>query len=310
MGSEGQVKGISIERKNKLPEKKKISAKTRRILTAIESILVVALSFSVVFLGINYILDMKSEKKMDDIRKIVKESRLQFEKIDIPQEEKDKNKGKKEERLETAESEAAEVKNAKAKSRESQVLPIFKEMHEANENFAGWLYVEDTNLEYPIMQGPDNKFYLSHDMDGVYDKYGMLILDDKCDIGAKCPQLVIYGHNVNSGKLFGELLFYKEEAYCDYHPQICFDTLYGRGTYTVFAAFTTTVPEAEKNGKMFSSWDFTDKESYDDFVRWAKGCSLYQRECEPEYGQAILSLVTCEHSNDEGRFIVLAANEE
>ena len=180
-------------------------------------------------------------------------------------------------------------------------------MHEENENFAGWLYVDGTNLEYPIMQGPDNKFYLSHDMDGVYDKYGMLILDENCNIGYKCPQLVIYGHNVNSGKLFGELLFYKEEAYCDYHPEICFDTLYGRGTYKVFAAFTTTVAEAESGAKMFSTWDFADKDTYDNYINWAKGKSLYARDYTPKFGDDILSLVTCEHSDDEGRFVVLAA---
>ncbi len=310
MSADRQVKGISIERKNKPAAQKSLSEKQRKVLTAVESVLILAFSFSVVFLGINYFFDMKSEKKMNDIRESVKASRLQFEDIRIPEEERKKNTGKKEKRIEEADRDGKTGTENADNLSDADVLPIYREMHEANENFAGWLYVDGTNLEYPIMQGPDNKFYLSHDMDGAYDKYGMLILDQNCNIGYDCPQLIIYGHNVNSGKLFGELLFYKEEAYCNYHPQICFDTLYGRGTYTVFAAFTTTVNEAEKNGKMFSNWNFTDKKTYDDFVSWAKNNSLYQRDYTPKFGDEILSLVTCEHSDDEGRFIVFAAKSK
>ena len=310
MSADRQVKGISIERKNKPAAQKSLSEKQRKVLTAVESVLILAFSFSVVFLGINYFFDMKSEKKMNDIRESVKASRLQFEDIGIPEEERKKNTGKKEKRIEEADRDGKTGTENADNLSDADVLPIYREMHEANENFAGWLYVDGTNLEYPIMQGPDNKFYLSHDMDGAYDKYGMLILDQNCNIGYDCPQLIIYGHNVNSGKLFGELLFYKEEAYCNYHPQICFDTLYGRGTYTVFAAFTTTVNEAEKNGKMFSNWNFTDKKTYDDFVSWAKNNSLYQRDYTPKFGDEILSLVTCEHSDDEGRFIVFAAKSK
>ena len=310
MSVDRQVKGISIERKNKPAAQKSLSEKQRKVLTAVESVLILAFSFSVVFLGINYFFDMKSEKKMNDIRESVKASRLQFEDIRIPEEERKKNTGKKEKRIEEADRDGKTGTENADNLSDADVLPIYREMHEANENFAGWLYVDGTNLEYPIMQGPDNKFYLSHDMDGAYDKYGMLILDQNCNIGYDCPQLIIYGHNVNSGKLFGELLFYKEEAYCNYHPQICFDTLYGRGTYTVFAAFTTTVNEAEKNGKMFSNWNFTDKKTYDDFVSWAKNNSLYQRDYTPKFGDEILSLVTCEHSDDEGRFIVFAAKSK
>lgn len=304
MSDEGHVKGISIERRNKPPVKKQPSAKQKKVLTVIESVLILTLSFSVVFLGINYFLDLKSEKKMEGIRTQVKESRLQFEDITIPDEAKNVNKQKKEN------DDPTSVKSASKSHSENDILPIYQEMHKENDNFAGWLYVDGTDLEYPIMQGPDNKFYLSHDMDGVYDKYGMLILDENCNIDCECPQLVIYGHNVNSGKLFGELLFYKEEAYCDYHPMICFDTLYGRGTYKVFAAFTTTVSEAQKDGKMFSSLEFVDREAYDDFVLWAKGKSLYERDFTPKYGDDILSLVTCEHSDEEGRFIVFAAKDE
>ena len=304
MDGKEKVKGISIERKNRPKEKKKLTEKQQKVLTVIESVLILALSFSVVFLGISFYLDRKSEKKMDDIRAAVKASRLQFEQLSIPKEER----GTQGEDHPAVSDGKTEEKKQVAKGRsDDEVLPIYREMHAANENFAGWLYVDGTNLEYPIMQGPDNKFYLSHDMDGKYDKYGMLILDENCDIEGKCPQLVIYGHNVNTGKLFGELLFYKEEAYCDYHPEICFDTLYGRGTYTVFAAFTTTVSEAANNGKMFSNWDFSDKKSYDDFVSWAKNSSMYSRDYTPVYGEEILSLVTCEHSDDEGRFIVFAA---
>ena len=272
----------------------------------IETVLILVLTFSLLFIVVNLVLDKKSEKKMEDLRNQIKSSRIQFEEINIPDEAIADNERKAQEK---AELEMAESDESNETKPTPKVLQIYKELHDKNENFAGWLYVDGTSLEYPIMKGPDNQFYLSHDMDGAYDKHGMLIMDDHCKLDADNAQMIIYGHNVNTGKLFGELLFYKDEGYCNYHPVISFDTIYEQGNYEIFSAFITTVTDAQKESGIFTSFTFEDEESFNKLVEWSKGKSLYKRDYTPSFGDDILTLVTCEHSNDEGRFVVMAGKK-
>lgn len=242
--------------------KKVVKPWVRVTFTVIESVLIVAICASLVFLGLSFYLDKKSENRMEELRSQVKASRLQLEQI---QPDKDKKQSLsmmllgKEDSGENQDEEAqinavsgdgivtalSESKVGKPKEHQDKpILDIYKELHNQNENFAGWLYVDGTQLEYPIMQGPDNKFYLSHGMDRTYDKYGMLIMDVNCTPDIEGGHLIIYGHNVNDGKLFGNLLFFKDSGYIDYHPDISFDTLYEHGNYKVFAVVTTTVTQA------------------------------------------------------------------
>ena len=282
----------------------------KRILTVIESVLILIFFFSLSYILLNLYLDNKSEKTLSDMRNVVKASRLQQEEIKIPEAAIAKNEEKKAKvEAELAKKEAEKKAEAEAMTtkKTNVILDVYKEFHDKNENFNGWLYVEDTELEYPVMKGPDNKFYLSHDIERKYDKHGMLIMDDGCDETASCPHLIIYGHNVNSGKMFGDLLFYKDASYYKYHPDISFDTLYERGSYRVFAVLATTVNEAQKEIELFTTYSFNNKKDYEKIVKWAKEHSLYKIDYVPEYGDGILSLVTCEHSQDEGRFVVMAA---
>lgn len=259
---------------------------------------------SISYLLINFYYDYKSEQKLNDLQEAVKASRYQSSELTTIRSvvhssnlnENDFN-DENDTLLEMVPSDLQENK---------PILDIYKDLYELNENFSGWLYVEDTGIEYPVMQGPDNKFYLSHDMNKVYDKYGMLIMDVNCNDNYESPQLIIYGHNVNSGKLFGELLFYKEEAYYKYHPIINFDTLYRCGKYEIFAAILTNVNMAQGDSNIFTTFDFETEEEYNAMLSWAKTNSLYDIDYTPSYGDELLTLVTCEHSNEEGRFILMA----
>jgi len=269
----------------------------KRLLNIIEYICIFALAFGIVFLIVNFILDARSKKALEDIRAGIKAARIQSQQITIPDD------GRKES---TETSEAEEIVYIRPEKSSSVILEEYKKIYEDNSNFAGWLYVSGTEIDYPYMQGPDNAFYLSHNIDRTYDKYGMLIMDYNCSTAFDSPHLIVYGHNVNSGRLFGELLKFKEEAYYKYHPDMNFDTINEAGVYTIFAAFTTTVEEAQKEHGLFTTWGFKDKEEFDRVTGWAIGKSLYDTGVVPEYGSPVLSLVTCEHSRDEGRFVLMA----
>jgi len=270
-----------------------------------------------VFLIVNLVLDYRSKKALEDIRLGIKAARIQSEQIVIPKatDSKDGQGPVIAEAIALDENGKEIVKNddLESKNKSEPANPILEEYEKLlseNADFAGWLYVEGTEIDYPYMQGPDNAFYLSHNIERTYDKYGMLVMDVNCSDRYESPQYIIYGHNVNNGSLFGDLLKFKEEAYYKYHPQLCFDSVSEMGLYDIFAVFLTSVDEAQKEESLFTTWGFEDKKRFDEVTGWAIGKSLYNTGIIPEYGKPIVSLVTCEHSKDEGRFVVMATKRE
>ena len=287
----------------------------KRIRDILEFICIFAIAFGVVFLAINLTLDYRSKKALEEIRGGIKAARIQSEQIVIPDEAKALNEKKASDEGTTVDSTDGPTKVIDSHGNDASVVavnPILQEydkLFKENSDFAGWIYVDGTEIDYPYMQGPDNEFYLSHNIERTYDKYGMLIMDVNCSLENDSPQMIVYGHNVNTGKLFGELLKYKEEAYFGYHPTINFDTVRQTGEYEIFAVFLTTVSEAQNEQRLFTTWGFDNKEEFSRVTNWAKEKSLYDTGVIPEYGKPILTLVTCEHSRDEGRFVVMATKK-
>lgn len=282
----------------------------KRIISALELICIIVFAACAVFLLTNGVLDYKSKKNMKQLRETIKAARIQSEVLPGPDKTEDPSEDDKSE--EATEAKAANENATDKRESTANKTPLFEayaSLHEENENFHGWLSVADTDIDYPVMQGPDNEFYLCHDFNRKYDKYGMLLMDYNCSEDLEVPHYIVYGHNVSNGKYFGELMFYGEKAYYDYHPIISYDSIYENREFEVFAVFNITVSEAREK-HLFTSWSFEEKNNYDSMVAWAKDKSMYDTGITPEYGSAILTLVTCEYSQDEGRFIVMASEKK
>ena len=80
-----------------------------------------------------------------------------------------------------------------------------RDLVESNSWVVGWLKIDDTNIDYPVLQTTDNIFYLDHNFEQEYDRNGSLFLDAECDIVHRNTNLIIYGHHMRSGKMFGNL---------------------------------------------------------------------------------------------------------
>lgn len=106
------------------------------------------------------------------------------------------------------------------------VLDEYKSLYNQNKNLIGWLEIADTNIDYPVMQTADNEYYLDHNINQEEDKNGTLFLDSACDVVKPSTNFIIYGHNMRSGNMFGNLDKYKSESYYKDHPMIRFDTIY------------------------------------------------------------------------------------
>ena len=183
----------------------------------------------------------------------------------------------------------------------------FAALRDQNSDFIGWISIDGTNLDFPVMYAPDNKdFYLRHDFNKEYSVYGVPYLDEKTTLGAndQSENLIVYGHNMKTGTIFGCLTGYKEAGYYTEHPRIRFDTVYGDGTYEVFAAFAIDV--VQDTSFVYNEYVDLDEATYNEYVYEVIARSDVDTGIRPSYGEQLLTLSTCEYSSDNGRYVVVA----
>ncbi|MBQ8527795.1 MAG: class B sortase [Lachnospiraceae bacterium] len=187
------------------------------------------------------------------------------------------------------------------------VLDEYKSLLNQNKNLIGWLKIADTNIDYPVMQTDDNEYYLDHDVNNESDKNGTLFMDYQCDVLKPSSNFIIYGHNMRSGNMFGNLDKYKSESYYKEHPVIMFDTIYEKGIYQIMYAFNSRIyTEDEITFKYYQMIDITSEKEFESNMKSMQEIALYNTGVEAVYGDQLLTLSTCDYGEDDGRFVVVA----
>ena len=178
-------------------------------------------------------------------------------------------------------------------------------LHEENPDCIGWLTIEGTKIDYPVMYRPgDKNYYLHRDFNGEYSANGCLFLAEEC-VPGDSDNLIIYGHHMNSGKMFADLEKYKNREFYEEHPTILFRTIWGNEQYQILSAFTTSV----YTGNDFNYYSFIKAQKgadYEYFIREIKRKAIYETGITAEYGDKLLTLSTCEYSQRNGRMVVVA----
>lgn len=184
----------------------------------------------------------------------------------------------------------------------------FAEIYKLNKDFIGWIKIDDTEIDYPVMQTmADEEFYIHRDFDKEYSSAGTLFIDTDCSVTEPTDNIVIYGHNMKTGKMFHDLLEYESEEFYKEHKYITFDTIYENGTYEVIAAYRTEIFTVDYTGfKYYYFFDADTKEEFDDYVQNSKALTYYDIPATAEYGDTLLTLSTCAYHTEEGRFVVVA----
>lgn len=187
----------------------------------------------------------------------------------------------------------------------SPVHPGLLALHRENPDCIGWIQIEGTVIDYPVMYRPSEKsYYLHRDFYGEYSANGCLFLSELCNPETS-DNLIIYGHHMNSGKMFAALDQYKDSGFYLEHPLISYNTLQGSGTYQIFAVFCTPV----YTGNDFPYYTFTkaeDAADYQGYIKAVKERSLYDMGISAVFGDKLLTLSTCEYSQRDGRVVVVA----
>ena len=187
------------------------------------------------------------------------------------------------------------------------VLDDYKTLYNKNKRLIGWLKIDDTIIDYPVMQTSNNEYYLDHNMNQEYDKNGTIFMDKDCVAYPRSQNLILYGHHMKSGKMFGDLEKYASESFYEKHSVIQFDTIYEKSTYQVMYVFRTRVlNENEIAFKYYQFIEAKSEEEFNSYMNEMAEMSLYDTGVTAEYGDELLTLSTCDHSQTDGRFAVVA----
>ena len=235
--------------------------------------------------------EMESETKMEELRGVSLEA-----------------EGAEETGEEGGEDTEAQPAEAPAATQKPLEKNPYGDLFVQNGDMALWLTVDGTAIDYPAMQTPeDENYYLERDFDGNEDKAGCLILDTDSCVDPITTNLIIHGHNMKSGAMFGELDKYQEESYFQEHREMMLHTEDGLHTYEVIAVFPSQV--YKKTDQVFKFYQFFQadtQEEFDYFYDNIKELSLYDTGVTAEFGDRFLTLSTCSYHVDRGRFVVVA----
>ena len=156
----------------------------------------------------------------------------------------------------------------------------------------GWLYIKGI-LSLPVVYR-DNEYYLTHDFNGSHNTSGTLFLDKNHPITADAQNLLIYGHNMRDGSMFGLLTHYQRADYLKKHPFIRFSTLWEEEEYVIFAVVNASIdPQDERYITFFTHPSFSSDEEFETYVKRLKAMSCHKTYINVKSGDALLTLCTC-----------------
>lgn len=182
-----------------------------------------------------------------------------------------------------------------------------KKLKEEYKNIIGWIEIKDTNISYPVVQGEDNEFYLTHDYKGDKAERGAIFLDSNYDWNISGNNFMIYGHYMLNDEMFTDLTKYVKEDFYKKHPTIRFTTENEDAEYDIIAVFRSRVYN-KSDKDVFKYYQFINSESekeYNNFIKNIKEASLYEIEETAKYGDQLITLTTCSYHTEDGRFVVV-----
>ncbi len=188
---------------------------------------------------------------------------------------------------------------------EADILPEFQELYAINPDLVGWITIPGTVIDYPIVQTDDSEFYLDHDFYGEPNNNGQIILDAGCDPYTPSYHLVVSGHNMKSGSMFGSLVDYANESYWKKHKTLRMDVLTRRREYVVFAAFFSADYDVDEEGFRYNA-DIQYRLDMETWLEEIRASQLYDTGIDVEFGDEFLTLTTCNRwRRRDGRFVLV-----
>lgn len=171
-----------------------------------------------------------------------------------------------------------------------------------NSDFTGWIKIPETLMDYPVLRGTDNEFYLNKDIYKNTSDAGAIFMDYR-NLGQFNDQhTIIYGHYLKNGTMFGGLHDYKEETYFNTHDKIKISGLYGEKTYTIFSAYIVSADDYKLEINF-------EGEDYKNYLQTLSSYSMHKKNLIFNEDKALLTLATCSYETENGRMIIHAIED-
>lgn len=196
-----------------------------------------------------------------------------------------------------------ELKNQITEQTEEIPVNQYQSLYDINTDLVGWLTIDNTRIDYPVVKSQEDNYYLKHNFYKEYSDFGCPYTQGDMD----ADNIIIYGHNMDDGSMFSDLTKYKSEKFYLNNQYITFNTLYENRTYQIISVFKESVDPEENNVFYYNRYSNSDnEEQFNEFISNIEHLSLYDIEIEPRYGDSFLTLSTCEYSYNDGRMVVVA----
>lgn len=200
------------------------------------------------------------------------------------------------------------IDTAEVTEERTEKMIQLEELQKENEEIIGWLEIAETNINLPVCQAQDNSYYLTHNYKKEKATSGALFLDKDFNLDKPSTNYLIYGHRNKNGTMFEDLMKYKDEQFFKSHPTIKFTTTKEDTEYQIIAVFFSRVYYKDEQN-VFRYYQFVNAESeteYNEYISNCKKASIYDTGATAEYGEQLLTLSTCEYSQEDGRFAIVA----
>ncbi len=202
--------------------------------------------------------------------------------------------------IETVKEENLEKEETEKKLKE------INDLYKKNNDLVGWLEIDNTTTSYPVMYTSGEDYYLYRDFYKKYYKPGSLYVDKNNEVSRRDINLIIHGHNMKNGTMFGLLPRYKKEDYYKEHKTFTFYTLDEKQEYEVIAVFLSKIYTViDDEYKYYKFLNTTDEEEYNEYIDFIKENSLYDIELSAKYPEELITLSTCDYTQTNGRLVIV-----
>lgn len=182
----------------------------------------------------------------------------------------------------------------------NSINPELKNMYSRNNDLVGWLTINGTAIDYPVVQASNNDYYINKR--NAFDetaRYGTPFLDFRCNTFELSKNTIVYGHHMNNQMHFGALDGYQEVDFYKQHPIIKYETLNNSYTFKVYAAFYATTQSSSDGGYVFEYYNPNmNTENFKGYINMLKQYALYTTDAGLKETDKIITLSTCTHVYD------------
>ncbi len=194
----------------------------------------------------------------------------------------------------------------------NQILPEksnslnYDKLFAINPHSVGWISVSGTIIDYPLMKSVESpNFYLNHSYDRSYSRYGCPYVQENCDVDKPSDNIIIYGHNMRDGRMFGALEKYLDKSFFEQNRYIDVNIKGQDFKYEILSVFTQS-EEAENRFAYHLFVDAEDEVDFSEYVDKCKSLSRYDTGVDAVYGDKLITISTCEYSSKNGRLVIVA----